>query len=74
MEKKSISSRRLFAPLRRVFILPHYSYMVVSTQMTVLAQGSTVRGTVKDAKGTSAESITVSVKGSAVGTATNKEG
>src|SRR5688572_25359640 len=73
MEKKSISSRRLFASLRRVFV-----FLTILTccfhSETVLAQGITVRGTVKDANGIGLSSISVGVKGSSIGTSTNKEG
>jgi hypothetical protein len=73
MDKKSISSRRLFVRLRRVFVL-----LLILTgcfhASTVLAQGITVRGTVKDPKGGALNAITVNVKGTNIGTATDANG
>ncbi len=73
MEKKPISSRRLFARLRRLFV-----FLTILTCCfyadAVQAQGITVHGTVKDPKGTALNAITVNVKGTNIGTATDANG
>src|SRR5690242_20098967 len=73
MEKKFISSRHLYAPLRQVFVL--LLILVASLHsVTAVAQGTTVHGTVNDANGKPLGSVTVSIKGSTVGTHTNTGG
>src|SRR5687768_7085140 len=73
MEKNLISSRRLFSLLRRVFVLLAILTGCFHAE-TVMALNITVRGTVKDAKGTALNAITVNVKGTNIGTTTDTDG
>ncbi len=71
MKKKSFSSWRFIAPPRRVLIL---LLILIGCLHPTFAQNTTVRGTVKEANGKGLGAITVTVKGTTVGTSTNNEG
>ena len=71
MEKKFISSWRFIAPPTRVFIL---LLILFSCLHSTFAQNTTVRGTVNDANGKGLGAVTVTVKGTTIGTSTNNAG
>jgi TonB-linked SusC/RagA family outer membrane protein len=71
MEKNQNSSRHLFAPLRQVLVL---LLILTGCLHTAVAQNTTVHGTVNDANGKGLGAVTVSVKGSNIGTSTNTLG
>jgi TonB-linked SusC/RagA family outer membrane protein len=71
MEKKIISSGHLRAPLRPVLIL---LLILTGCLHPVVAQNTTIHGTVNDANGKALSAVTVSIKGSTAGTSTNNMG
>lgn len=71
MEKNSFSAGRSIVPPRRLCML---LLLLFGCLPSIFAQNITVHGTVKDANGKGLGAITVTVKGTTVGTSTNNEG